>query len=242
MITDEQIKWLVPVYQEVNIILSKIPDFDSVYKCHITDSKSWGEGVPSRHDYFYDEDEGLGFININAHIMCSSNPSAYYKDNIFSYCCFGDPSIKVWTDSIKHFPEPIIEVTSDSLNISVGDITDYDIIVASESDRLIARYNTVYSNLTIPLPTVSCTIAIHKSNYESYLFDYIATNYIQNTTIKRRTFASSSPIAIGKNVTTEIPAGDVAIERGGLLQLKQNSDVTIPNGFECKLGGQLKIN
>lgn len=52
MITDEQIKWLVPVYQEVNIILSKIPDFDSVYKCHITDSKSWGEGVPSRHDFF----------------------------------------------------------------------------------------------------------------------------------------------------------------------------------------------
>ena len=188
------------------------------------------------------ENDGLGFISINAHIMCSSNPSSYYKDNIFSYCCFGDPSLRVWTDSIKHFPEPVIETTSNSLNIAIGNITDWEIIAASESDGLIAKYHSSSSSFSIPLPSVSCTFAIHKNNYESYLFDYIATNYIQNKTIKRRTFTSSSPIAIGSNVTTEIPTGNVVIEDGGILQLKQNTDVTIPNGFECKLGGQLIIN
>ena len=128
------------------------------------------------------------------------------------------------------------------LSISVGAITDYDIVVASESNGLIAMYHSTSSNYSIPLPSVSCTIAIHKRNYESYLFDYIATSYVQNKTVKRRTFTSASPIAIGNNVTTEIPVGNVVIEDGGVLQVKQNSEVTIPRGFECKQGGQLIIN
>ena len=74
------------------------------------------------------------------------------------------------------------------------------------------------------------------------MFDYIATSYVQNKTIKRSTFTSSSPIAIGNNVTSDIPTGNVVIENGGVLQLKPHSDVTIPNGFECKLGGYLIIN
>lgn len=188
------------------------------------------------------ENEGLGFISINAHKMCTSNPTNSYKDNRFSYCCFGDPSLRVWTDSIKLLPTPSIEMTSGSINICVGNIMDYDIIIASESNGLIASYHSTTNNYTIPLPSVSCTIAIHKNNYESYLFDYIPTNYVQNKNIKRKTLTSSSPIAIGNNVTTEIPTGNVVIEDGGILQIKQNSEVNIPNGFECKLGGQLIIN
>lgn len=186
--------------------------------------------------------EGLGFININAHTLCLSTPNSFYKDNTFSYCCFGDPSLRVWTDSIKMFPTPSIEITSSSINISVGNITDYEIIIASESNGLIASYHSTSNNYTIPLPSVSCTIAIHKSNFKSYLFDYISTNYVQNKSIKRRTLTSSSPIVIGNNVTTEKPSGNVVIEDGGILQIKQNSEVSIPNGFECKLGGQLIIN
>lgn len=187
------------------------------------------------------ENDGLGFINIGAHKMCMCNPSNNYKDNLFSYCCFGDPSLRVWTDSIKVFPEPTLEVISNSLSISVGSITDYDIIIASETDGLIAKYHSTSSSYSIPLPSVSCTIALHKNNYESYLFDYIATGYVQNKDIKRRTFASVSPIAIGHHVTSEIPDGNVIIKKGGLLQTRQNSEVIIPSGFECQLGGQLII-
>lgn len=48
-------------------------------------------------------------------------------------------------------------------------------------------------------------------------------------------------LAIGNNVTTEVPVGDVVIENGSVLQIRQASEVSIPNGFECKLGGQLII-
>ena len=188
------------------------------------------------------ENDGLGFININAHKKYVSKVLPQAKDIMFSYCCFGDPSLMVWTDSIKHFPLPTIEILSGSINISVESIADYDIVVASASNGLIAKYHSTSINYSIPLPAVSCTIAIHKSNYESYLFDYIATNYVQNKIIKRRTFTSTSPIAIGNNVTSELPVGNVVIENGGVLQIKQNSEVTIPNGFECKQGGQIIIN
>lgn len=188
------------------------------------------------------ENEGLGFISINAHKKYMSSLSNYKKDNLFSYCCFGDPSLRIWTDSIKRFPTPTIEMAFGSINISFGDITDYDIVLASESNGLIAKYHSTSNSYNIPLPSDLCTIAIHKRNYESYLFDYITTNYVQNKTIKRRTFTFLSPLAIGNHVTPELPTGNVVIEDGGILQIKQHSEVTIPNGFECKLGGQLIIN
>lgn len=206
---------------------------------------TWHSYNNTYNEYLYtminSANDGLGFININAHKMCMSTPSNYYKDNMFCYCCFGDPSLRVWTDNIKQFTLPTIEITSGMINISVGDITDYDIIVASDANGLIAKYHSISSNYSIPLPPVSCTIALHKSNYESYLFEYIAASNVQNRIIKRRTITSASPIAIGYNVTSEIPVGNVVIEDGGILQIKQNSEVSIPSGFECKLGGQLYI-
>ena len=206
---------------------------------------SWHEANNKYNQKLYSminlENKGLGFINIGAHQMCAATPTATYKDNRFCYCCFGDPSVRVWTNSIQQFPTPTIEVTSNSLNISIGSITDYDIVVASESDGFITEYHSTSNNYSIPLPSVSCTIAIHKQNFESYLFDYIATGYVQNKTINRHTFTSATPIAIGRDVTTEVSTGNVIIEDGGILEIKQCSDVVIPNGFTCKLGGQLII-
>lgn len=59
MINEEQIQWLILVYREANTILEKIADFDSKYKCHRTDAKSFMEGIPYYRDFFYDRDNGL---------------------------------------------------------------------------------------------------------------------------------------------------------------------------------------
>ena len=77
------------------------------------------------------ENDGLGFININAHKKCRSIHGAtnFYKDNTFSYCCFGDPSLCVWTDSILIFPTPTIELASNTINISIENISDYEKIL-----------------------------------------------------------------------------------------------------------------
>lgn len=59
MINEEQIQWLILVYREANAILEKITDFDSKYKCHRTDTKSFMEGIPYYRDFFYDRENGL---------------------------------------------------------------------------------------------------------------------------------------------------------------------------------------
>ena len=59
MITDVQIQFLAQIYQEVNDILNRIPDFDHNYNYNKVDSdyirglENYGE------EFFYDEEEGL---------------------------------------------------------------------------------------------------------------------------------------------------------------------------------------
>ena len=59
MITDEQIQFLVQIYQEVHDVLNGIPDFDPNYNYNKVDSdyirglKNYGE------EFYYDDEEGL---------------------------------------------------------------------------------------------------------------------------------------------------------------------------------------
>lgn len=58
MINKEQIKWLLPVYQQINDILDLIPGFNANFKCPVM-SVEHLKGMPNRYDYYYDEERGL---------------------------------------------------------------------------------------------------------------------------------------------------------------------------------------
>ena len=47
---------------------------------------------------------------------------------------------------------------------------------------------------------------------------------------------------VGKNVTTEIPAGDYVVKSGANLELNSTGNVTLSNGFTVEKGGTLEIN
>lgn len=59
MITDKQIQWLLPVYQEANAILDRIPDFDSTCSTHGIDANYFKDRMLVRCDFIYDENKGL---------------------------------------------------------------------------------------------------------------------------------------------------------------------------------------
>ena len=59
MITDKQIQWLLPVYQEANAILDRIPDFDSSCRTHGIDANYFKDRMLVRCDFIYDENKGL---------------------------------------------------------------------------------------------------------------------------------------------------------------------------------------
>lgn len=58
MINKEQIKWLLPVYQQINDILDLIPGFNANFKCPVMSAEHL-KGMPNRYDYCYDEEKGL---------------------------------------------------------------------------------------------------------------------------------------------------------------------------------------
>ena len=49
-------------------------------------------------------------------------------------------------------------------------------------------------------------------------------------------------IYVGKNVTTEIPAGDYVVKSGANLELNSAGTVTLFGGFTVEKGGTLEIN
>ena len=52
---------------------------------------------------------------------------------------------------------------------------------------------------------------------------------------------NNSEINVGYDVTNSMPHGNVIIERGNELVINMTNNVSIKNGFECKLGGELVI-
>ena len=47
---------------------------------------------------------------------------------------------------------------------------------------------------------------------------------------------------VGKNVTTEILAGDYVVKSGANLELNSTGNVTLSSGFTVEKGGTLEIN
>ena len=99
------------------------------------------------------------------------------------------------------------------------------------------------SSYTFSVPTGNFYIVINRHNYYPHITYCINDNYIQNKTLEGNCFSGASPLNIGYDVTNNVPYGNVYIESGAKLFIQNGaSGVTIKNGFECKLGGELIVN
>lgn len=143
--------------------------------------------------------------------------------------CFGDPSMRIYTDKPKYFAEPLIFSRGDSIFVFVEDgdcrITFYDKV----TNRM-RSYIGNYAAYAPPLDNI--VICLDRHNYVPYIWDYTKDLYIQNENIQNETrIYKGNTIYIGKNVTATKPIGNVNI---------LNSHITIQgNRLELQPGTRI---
>lgn len=146
--------------------------------------------------------------------------------------CFGDPSMRIYTEKPQYFAEPSIFSRGDSIFVYIEDgdckITFYDKV--THGMRSYKGNYAAYAN-----PSDSLVICLDRHNYVPYIWDYSKDLYIQNEDIQNETRVyKGNSIYVGNNVTSTKPTGNVNI---------QNSNITIRgNRLELRPGTRIDKN
>ena len=184
----------------------------------------------------------LGRLIVLSHIASINSMGTNAIINAVQYLCGGDPSLEIWTKQSDSFENISISNLGNTITIDSDIINSYTINIVSEDGELLNSYNVSGTSSVISVPNYNCYIILSKKGYAPYVINVNAEdNYIQNTAFSDYTIYINSPIAVGYDVTTTKPYGNVSIEPGGHVILKKGQGVTINNGFECKSGAILEI-
>lgn len=178
----------------------------------------------------YDLGQILSQSLIRMNSLYKSSNTAMITQRLFH--CFGDPSMRIYTDTPHIFAEPLIFSRGDSLFVFVEDgdctITFYDKVTHG-----IKSYNGNYAGYANPSDNL--VICLDRHNYVPYIWDYEKDLYIQNEDIQNETRVyKGNTIYVGNNVTSTKPSGNVNI---------QNSNITIQGKrLELHSGTQIDKN
>ena len=157
----------------------------------------------------------------------------YYRANAMAYMIGGDPTLEIWTDSLKQFSSEDISViqNKDSVTVSVSNNGLCDISLCSIEDLGLSYFQKAekVSTYTFTGVDIPCYINVNKHNYIPYTFN-------ENVTINSKVIDSGSAL-VGNNITV----GATTITDGGTLTIKANNKVTLNANFNCELGGTLII-
>lgn len=177
----------------------------------------------------------IGDINLMAQSQTMNSFPApdLAKANAMSYLWGGDPTLELWTDSIKQFSSEDIEViqNKDSVTVSVSNNGLCDISICSIDDLGLSYFHKVekVNSYTFVGVDVPCYINVNKHNYIPYTFN-------ENVTINSKVIDNRSAL-VGNNITV----GATTITDGGTLTIRANNKVTLNANFNCELGGTLII-
>lgn len=147
--------------------------------------------------------------------------------------CFGDPSMRIFTNNPQYFAEPMIYSREDSIFVISEDgncnITFYDKV--TEDVKSYNENHAAYAN-----PSDSLVICLDRHNYVPYIWDYTKDLYIQNENIQGETrIYTGNTIYVGNNVTSTKPTGDVNIQNSHIIvrgkQLELHSGTRIDKNF-----------
>ena len=165
------------------------------------------------------------------------------KDNALLFLCGADPTLEIWTGTPNYFSNVSISKSGSNMTISSPSFHSGDSVsVVSEAGELLAKYYVSGNSCSFTVPYGNFYFAVNRHNYYPYITYCSFDSYIQNKTIDINSYYSKSPMSIGYSVTTEVPYGNVTVESGNKLTIKNGyAGVEIPSGFECKAGAELVI-
>lgn len=185
----------------------------------------------------------IGDLNLAAHIQnISLLGTVESKGNAFSYICGGDPTLEIWTTNPEQIGFVSIIPNGNSMTISTNS-TFNKVYLVSEDGEFLEEVNLYGGSATFVKPEENFFIAVNRQNHIPYIvYCNTGSNYIQNTSFDYDAIYTGSPLQIGYDVTTDQTNGNVYVNAGNKLEIKNGyGGVLIKNGFECKKGATLNI-
>lgn len=191
----------------------------------------------------------IGDLNNASHIVNIGSTTGsghnYAIYNTYSYLCGCDPSLEIWTDNPSTFNNYNLSLNGQSLTINNGSIGGYKVSVVNENGSLAYVINSTSSSCTFSIPSENFYLVLNKHNYiPRVIYVNVSDNYIQNKVFNNTIdnyYIKNATISAGYDVTTSLPYGNVSVESGSKLTIRNSNSVLIKNGFECKIGGELEI-
>ncbi len=172
-------------------------------------------------------------------IFGTSNSYGRYTREIFH--CFGDPSMRIYTNTPTAFSRVTVNRGSDNITVSLSDGEKATITFCNLINGKVTSYvgsNAVYKTKTAGY----ITVCISNHNKIPYIDQGTipADVYIQNETITGTKTYIGKIIKIGTNVTDSKPQGDVVIKAGSTVNFYGN-DVQIHPGTTIEQGADVTI-
>lgn len=182
----------------------------------------------------------VGELNVASHSINMSSKSIKAIHNAFCYICAGDPALEIFTRPAETFSNAGAIRESHNVLVYSGLGNGYSISVVSSDGKLIDFVQAESSPTKLSNVPYDAHVVLSKHNYIPYEVTFEET-YVQNASFTDEQTIIGDKIKVGKDVTPNIPNGNVTVNSGASLKLKSNSYTIIKNGFECKKGGELII-
>lgn len=164
-----------------------------------------------------------------------NNGYVIYTKEIFH--CFGDPSMKIYTDAPTAFVNVSIKRNTNSISVSIGESDPVKITAYNPATGSVQSYlgNSV-TITTDPSTTIVCVSAHNRIPF----IQYPDVMYIQNKNITGTLEETHDIIKVGNHVTTAMDAGDVTTSNANIA-LKANNAL-LDSGTYISLGSTLRIS
>lgn len=145
-----------------------------------------------------------------------------YKYTLYTreiYHCFGDPGMKMFTDTPAKFTDAVINRNSNGIHVDLGAETG-NIVFYNELTKVVTSYSGTIHDYNGDESHVRVCISGH--NKIPHINLPYETLYIQNDTIRGSVNFKSDAIKVGANVTELKTAGNVVFS-GGKITLSGNN-------------------
>ena len=163
-----------------------------------------------------------------------NNTYTKYTKEIFH--CFGDPSMKIYTQCPTAFTDVLISRNDSSISVNLGDSVIARITAYNPATGEVQSYVGNFATITSPYPEEDI-ICISAHNRIPFI-QIPDVMYIQNTNITGILDETHDIIKVGNHVTTAIEAGDVTTSNAEITLRARK--VVLDNGTYISVGSSFK--
>lgn len=159
-----------------------------------------------------------------------------YTKEIFH--CFGDPSMRIYTQTPTAFSNVAISRNTGSITINTGESENVRITVYNPISGDVQSYIGSSATITTPNP-YEVVVCVSAHNHIPFI-QYPDVMYIQNINITGTLNETHDKIKVGNHVTTTVETGDVTTSNANITLRAR--EVTLDSGTYISTGSTLSVD